>query len=82
MSRPEFTSKKDVAMMFYKWGITVGNKLAGILAKENESDMKRPEDIKRHEPIERSVLNEGISAVIIINDFTCNILIDCFSLIL
>lgn len=60
LSHPEFTSKKDVAMMLYKWGIAIGNKLAAVVDKEEGTNLKQAEDTRRYEPVERSVLYEGI----------------------
>ena len=60
ISRPDLSPKKDLAMMLYKWGTAIGNKLGSIIAKENDAEMKRGEDLKRNETLERSILYEGM----------------------
>ena len=50
-------------MMLYKWGTAVGNKLGTIIAKEKDAEVKRGEDLKRYETLERSVLYEGMHSL-------------------
>ena len=60
LSRPDFISKKDLAVMLYKWGIAVGGKLAVMVKKDIKTDNESSEETRRFEPLERHVLYEGI----------------------
>ena len=58
-SRPEFATKKDLAMTLYKWGTTIGEKLAAILKQESEDGNDWLEETASVEAIEKSTLNES-----------------------
>eukprot|EP00795_Rhopilema_esculentum_P015050 gene15050-6214_t len=58
-SRPEFSTKKDMAMMFHKWALAIGGKLESIIEMENEALGERTGDSCTLDMSERNFLHEG-----------------------
>ena len=58
-SRPELSTKKDMATMFHKWALAIGGKLESIIERENEALGERADDSCKLDMPERNFLHEG-----------------------